>query len=121
MGGCLGVGLYDVDATRGVVSSVVWSETGTPHHPIFPMTEAPTGKAISSRETVTVGDVLADPHYLTTFATTRSEIIVPVFDQAAKQVIGAIDIESETPHAFSRAVQTLLEACSELIRPLWKR
>jgi putative methionine-R-sulfoxide reductase with GAF domain len=85
------------------------------------MTEGLTGRGIVSRDIVTFGDVFADPHYLATFATIRSENIVPVFDQAAKQVIGTIDIESETPHAFSRAVQALIEACSQLIRPLWKR
>jgi putative methionine-R-sulfoxide reductase with GAF domain len=69
---------------------------------------------------VNVGDVAADPRYLTAFGTTRSEIIVPVLDGASQNVVGTIDVESEKPNAFSEEVQTLLEACSKLIRPLWR-
>jgi len=35
--------------------------------------------------------------------------------------LGTIDVESEVPFAFSEEVQTLLESCSEEIRPLWHR
>ena len=65
------------------------------------------------------GEVSADPRYLTAFATTRSEIIVPVFDRAQTSVVGTIVVESEGPNAFSKDVQDLLEACSDVIRPLW--
>jgi len=71
---------------------------------------------------VNVGNVTADPRYLTAFGTTRSEIIVPVFDRAGENVVGTIDVESEKPNAFpEEEVQTLLEACSKVIRPLWRR
>jgi putative methionine-R-sulfoxide reductase with GAF domain len=69
---------------------------------------------------VNVGDVLADPRYLTAFGTTRSEIIIPVFDGAGESVVGTIDVESEKPNAFDKDAQDLLEACSVVIRPLWK-
>ena len=69
----------------------------------------------------TVGDVAADPRYLTAFGTTRSEIIVPVFGGAGGNVVGTIDVESEKPNAFSEDVQAFLEACSTVIRPLWRR
>ena len=49
-----------------------------------------------------------------------SEIIVPVFDREGRSVIGTIDVESEEPNAFNRDFQTLLQACAELIRPLWE-
>lgn len=51
---------------------------------------------------------------------TRSEIIVPVFDRAGKDVVETIDVESEEPHAFSKDIQDLLQACSDVIRPLWE-
>jgi len=70
---------------------------------------------------VNVGNVAADPRYLTAFGTTKSEIIVPVLDGAGENVVGTIDVESEKPNAFPAEVQTLLEACSKVIRPLWLR
>ena len=113
------VGLYRVDYTAGVVTNVVWSGPGAPEHPTFPLSKGLTGAAVAQRQIVNVGEVSADPRYLTAFGTTRSEIIVPVFDREGRIVIGTIDVESEEPNAFGREVQTLLEACSEVIRPLW--
>jgi L-methionine (R)-S-oxide reductase len=115
------VGLYDVDHAAGMVRNVTWSGPGAPEYPTFPLTKGLTGAAIAQKQIVNVGDVLADPRYLTAFGTTRSEIIVPVFDAEGKTVVGTIDIESEKPNAFSKDVQDLLEACSVVIRPLWKR
>ena len=115
------VGLYDVDRAAGTVTNIVWSGPGAPEYPTFPITKGLTGAAISTRKTVNVGDVAADPRYLTAFGTTKSEIIVPVFDRAGENVVGTIDVESEKPNAFPEEVQTLLEACSKVIRPLWRR
>jgi len=115
------VGLYDVDRPEGTVTNIVWSGPGAPEYPTFPITKGLTGSAISTRKTVNVGDVTADPRYLTAFGTTRSEIIVPLLDEAGENVVGTIDVESERPNAFPEEVQTLLEACSKVIRPLWRR
>ena len=115
------VGLYDVDGAGGTVTNIVWSGPGAPEYPTFPVTKGLTGAAISSRKTVNAGDVRTDPRYLTAFGTTRSEIIVPAFDWAGESVVGTIDVESEKPNAFSEDVQALLEACSSVIRPLWRR
>ena len=119
-GGYRWVGLYDVDRAGRLVRNVVWSGAGAPEYPTFPVTKGLTGVAVADRRTVNVGDVASDPRYLTAFSTTRSEIIVPVFEQARGVVIGTIDIESETANAFGADVQALLETCSEVIRPLWE-
>lgn len=87
----------------------------------FPLTRGLTGAAIASRKTVNVGIVGADPRYLTTFDSTKSEIIVPVFDTKGRNIVGTIDVESEISNAFSADLQTLLETCSEISRPLWIR
>jgi L-methionine (R)-S-oxide reductase len=113
------VGLYDVDRLAGVVKNVVWSGLGAPEYPSFPLTKGLTGAVIAKRQIVNVGDVSAYPRYLTAFGSTRSEIIVPVFDREGKAVVGTIDIESEIQNAFDRSVQNLLQDCSEVIRPLW--
>jgi len=114
------VGLYKVDHTAGVVTNVVWSGPGPPEYPSFSLVKGLTGAAVAERQVVNVGEVSADSRYLTAFGTTRSEIIVPVFDRERRSVIGTIDVESEEPNAFGREVQALLKACSEAIRPLWE-
>ena len=113
------VGLYDVDHAAGLVRNLTWSGPGAPEHPTFPLTKGLTSAAVAQKQTVNVGDVSADPRYLTAFGSTRSEIIVPVLDAEANNVVGTIDIESEKPNAFSKDVQDLLESCAAVIRPLW--
>ena len=115
------VGLYDVDRVGGTVTNIVWSGPGAPEYPTFPISKGLTGAAISTRKTVNVGDVAADPRYLTAFGTTKSKIIVPVFDSDGENVVGTIDIESDKPNAFSEDVRALLEDCATVIRPLWRR
>jgi L-methionine (R)-S-oxide reductase len=118
-GGYRWVGLYDVDRADGVVRSIVWSGPGAPEYPTFPITKGLTGAAIAERKTINVGDVAGDPRYLTAFGSTKSEIIVPVFDAARTNVVGTIDVESETVNAFGGDVQRLLESCSDVVQPLW--
>jgi L-methionine (R)-S-oxide reductase len=113
------VGLYDVDHAHGEVKNVVCSGPGAPEFPTFPITKGLTGSVISTGRTVNVGDVAADPRYLTAFGNTRSEIIVPVFDRSLKQVLGTIDVESEAPNAFDENTQRTLEACAEALARLW--
>jgi putative methionine-R-sulfoxide reductase with GAF domain len=113
------VGLYDVLRETGLVTNLVYSGPGAPDYPTFPISKGLTGAAISSRQTVNVGDVHADSRYLSAFASTRSEIIVPLFSRDRDRVVGTLDIESEQPHAFDAATQAFLEQCAEAIRPLW--
>jgi len=115
------VGLYDVDYAAGLVRNVTWNGAGAPEYPVFPLGKGLTGAAIAQRQSINVGDVSADARYLTAFGSTRSEIIVPIFDQYGKTVLGTIDVESEQPNAFERDIQHLLEACSAVIQPLWNR
>jgi putative methionine-R-sulfoxide reductase with GAF domain len=115
------VGLYDVDHDAGLVKNIVWSGPGAPEYPVFSVTKGLTGAAISSGKTINVGNVAADPRYLTAFASTLSEIIVPIFDAAGKDVIGTIDVESESENAFDAETQFLLELCSTTIQPPWLR
>ena len=113
------VGLYDIDHAAGFVKNIAWSGPGEPEHPTFPLTQGLTSAAIAQKQIVNVGDVSADPRYLTAFGTTRSEIIVPILDQAKNRVLGTVDVESEERNAFTSDIEDLLEACSRVIRPLW--
>jgi putative methionine-R-sulfoxide reductase with GAF domain len=113
------VGLYDVNHRSGVVTNLVWSGPSAPAYPTFPMTNGLTGAAVTERATVNVGDVSADGRYLTALGTTRSEIIIPVFDREGASVVGTIDVESEALDAFGKDVEDLLQSCAAMIRPLW--
>ncbi len=119
-GGYSWVGLYDVDHSAGVVANVAWSGPSAPEYPTFPIAGGLTGAAVSQRMTVNVGDVTTDALYLRAFGTTRSEIIIPVFDQQGK-VVGTIDVESEKANAFSPEEQAFWEASSNAIRSLWEQ
>ena len=113
------VGLYDVDHAAQLVKNLVWSGPAPPEYPVFPLSKGLTGSAIAERRTINSGNVAQDPRYLTALSTTRSEIIVPIFDAARDHVIGTLDVESEQPNAFTPAEQAFLETCAAAIRPLW--
>ena len=92
---------------------------GRPDHPRFPATQGLSGSAVASGETVVVGEVREDPRYLPAFRSTRSEIIVPVVDRAARKVVGTIDVESEKVDAFSEEDRAALERCAVALAELF--
>jgi GAF domain-containing protein len=71
------------------------------------------GAAASTRETVIVDDVDADPRYLACSLETRSEIVVPIM--RGGDVLGEIDIDSDRKAAFGQADRELLEAVAGLL------
>jgi putative methionine-R-sulfoxide reductase with GAF domain len=113
------VGLYDVDRLAGEVVNLVWDGPGAPEYPTFPIGKGLTGSAIQESKIINVGDVAADPRYLTAFGSTRSEIIVPIFSEQRDQVVGTIDVESERLNAFDEQTKRVLVACADVIAPLW--
>jgi L-methionine (R)-S-oxide reductase len=115
-GGYRWVGVYDV--TVDEIAVVGWDGVGPPAHPRFPRSQGLCGAAVAAGETVIVDDVAADPRYLTTHTTTRSEIVVPVF--SGDHIVGLIDVESERPDAFGERDRQLLERCAAVIVPLWR-
>lgn len=113
------VGLYEVDRDEAVVRNLVWSGPTAPAFTVFSIGSGLTGSAIAQKKTINVGEVLQDPRYLTALGSTESEIIVPVFDLAGREVVGTIDIESERRKAFNNEIQAFLESCAEVMKPLW--
>jgi L-methionine (R)-S-oxide reductase len=116
VGGYRWVGIYDVDNDE--IRIAAWTGPELPAHPRFPASEGLCGAAAASRETVVVGDVRHDPRYLTTFGTTRSEIVVPVISDG--RVVGLVDVESDRVDAFGTADQKRLERAAAVIEPLWR-
>jgi L-methionine (R)-S-oxide reductase len=104
------VGLYAV--TDHEIAAVGWSGPGPPTHLRFPVTQGLSGAAVAGRRSVVVGDVTADPRYLTTFSSTCSEAIIPVVAPATGAVVGALDVESAERDAFTDADQQALERCA---------
>ncbi len=111
------VGIYDISSEDACVFA--WTGHGPPAFIRFPIGTGLTGEAIRTRSTVVVNDVSKDPRYLTAFAGTCSEIIVPVFDATGTRVVGTIDVESDKLNAFGAPDQTVLEECALALAPLW--
>jgi sigma-B regulation protein RsbU (phosphoserine phosphatase) len=68
--------------------------------------EGVTGAAAQRREAVLVGDVSADPRYISAVPNVRSELAVPLI--VKNRVIGVIDIESPLPDHFTEEHKSLL-------------
>lgn len=66
----------------------------------IPFSRGVCGAAARSRQTQLVADVEAFPGHIACAASTRSEIVVPVFDENAA-LIAVLDIDSDRPAAFS--------------------
>ncbi|MHA3979540.1 GAF domain-containing protein [Halovulum sp. GXIMD14794] len=74
----------------------------------IPFSRGVCGAAARTRETQLVPDVDAFPGHIACASSTRSEIVVPVFDKA-DQVIAVLDIDSDRPDAFTPADAVFLE------------
>ena len=85
------VGVYEVGDDE--IEALGWSGAGAPAFVRFPVGDGLCGAAVAAGETIVVGDVTADVRYLTTFGSTRSEIVVPVRSSSGR-VRGLIDVES---------------------------
>ena len=111
------VGLYAV--TEREIAAIGWNGPGSPAHPRFPVTQGLSGAAVATRQAVVVNDVTADPRYLTAFASTLSEAIVPVLDPATGTVLGTLDVESAERDAFTAADRQALERCAVALTGLF--
>ena len=110
------VGLYDVTETE--VAAIAWTGEIAPAFPRFPRTQGLNGAAVAAGDVVISQDVARDPRYLTAFATTGSEAIVPVLTDD-RQVVGTIDVESDRLNAFSPEDEMFLRRCALALAPLW--
>ena len=111
------VGIYWVDGTDLVLGP--WTGPEATEHTRIPIGTGVCGAAAESGRTEIVPDVNADPRYLACFATTRSEIVVPIFDGG--EVIGEIDIDGSDLDAFDDTDARFLEEVAALLAPLRPR
>lgn len=111
------VGIYDVGPEE--ISIITWSGPTAPTFPRFPVTQGLNGAAVRTGKAVIVGDVQSDPRYLTTFGTTRSEIVLPVYGPGSRAVVGTLDVESEATFAFDDGDASVLQRFANALAPLW--
>jgi GAF domain-containing protein len=109
------VGLYDVGPKE--IAAIAWTGSEAPVFPRFPISKGLCGAAVASGVAVVVNDVSRDSRYLTTFSSTKSEMIVPVKSEG--RVVGLIDVESEKLNAFGDADCQLLGTCAQVLVTLW--
>ena len=67
---------------------------------VIPFDRGVCGAAARTREVQLVPDVEAFPGHIACASSTRSELVLPVFD-ASGAVIGVFDIDSDRPDAFT--------------------
>ncbi len=111
------VGVYWVDGSDLELGP--WTGPQATEHTRIPIGTGVCGAAAASGRTEIVPDVNADPRYLSCFASTRSEIVVPIFDGG--QVVGEIDIDGSDLDAFDQTDARFLEEVAALIAPLRPR
>ncbi|MEC7257019.1 MAG: GAF domain-containing protein [Pseudomonadota bacterium] len=79
----------------------------------IPFSRGVCGAAARTRQVQLVPDVEAFPDHIACASSTRSELVLPVFD-AAGEVIGVFDIDSNAPDAFTQedaeALAAILQA-----------
>ena len=111
------VGVYWVEGTELVLGP--WICPAATEHTRIPIGTGICGAAAASGETEIVDDVNADPRYLACFASTKSEIVVPIF--ADGEVTGEIDIDGSDAGAFDETDGRFLEEVAALLAPLRPR
>ena len=111
------VGIYWVDGSDLVLGP--WIGPEATEHTRIPIGTGVCGAAAESGGTEIVADVNADSRYLACFASTKSEIVVPIFEGGA--VIGEIDIDGSDLDAFDEMDARFLEEVAALVAPLRPR
>jgi GAF domain-containing protein len=80
----------------------------------IPFARGVCGAAARERKTQVVADVELFPGHIACSSSTRSEIVVPVFDGTGA-LIAVLDVDSDTPAAFDATDAEALEAiCAEI-------
>ena len=104
------VGIYLLDHRELVLGPFL----GKPSpHVRIPLGRGICGAAATTKSTIVVDDVHSDPRYLACSIETQSEIVVPIL--RGDRVLGEIDIDSDTPAAFTADDRRMLEAVAAML------
>ena len=111
------IGVYWVEGSDLVLGP--WVGPEATEHTRIPIGTGVCGAAAESGRTEIVPDVNADPRYLSCFASTKSEIVVPIFHEG--EVVGEIDIDGSDLDAFDDTDARFLEEVAAFLAPLRPR
>lgn len=107
------VGFYLVDPTDpGMLVVGPYVGSFSPNVRI-PLTQGLCGAAATTRKTVVVNDVAADPRYLSGSDIVKANMVVPIF--ARHELVAELDIESYFTDTFPKAEQTFAEEIAALV------
>jgi GAF domain-containing protein len=107
------VGFYLVDPTDpGMLVVGPYVGSFSPNERI-PINQGLCGAAATTRQTIVVNDVAADPRYLSGSEIVKANVVVPIF--ARNQLVAELDIESYFTNTFSKAEQTFAEAIAQIV------
>jgi L-methionine (R)-S-oxide reductase len=105
------VGIYLVQENDLVLKAYAGDQET--EHLRIPIGQGICGSAAKEEATIVVPDVCKDPRYLMCFASTRSEIVVPI--KGVNGVLGEIDIDSSRLPAFSQEDRKILEEAASFL------
>jgi GAF domain-containing protein len=112
------VGIYLLEGDELVLAA--WDGPEATEHVRIPIGQGICGLAAREKRTVIVDDVNADSRYLACFPHTRSEIVVPLFAHGG-EVLGEIDIDSDTTAAFTGADEVSLTEVARQLADVYAR
>ena len=76
---------------------------------VIPFSRGVCGAAAKTGETQLVADVNAFPGHIACSSSTRSEVVIPVWNGAG-ELLGVLDIDSDFPNAFTQSDADALDA-----------
>ncbi len=95
-------------------------EIGAPaNHRVINVGEGICGLAAKEKKTVVVDDVSKEENYLACFPSTKSEIVVPIL--RGSDVLGEIDVDSDTLNAFGITDQEILSNAATALSEAWDK
>ena len=112
------VGIYMLQGDELLLEA--WDGSVATEHVKIPIGKGVCGMAASENRAVIVRDVREEPRYLACFATTRSEIVVPIRDSKG-DVIGEIDSDSDQIGAFHGTDLVFLEWLADRLSAKWRK
>lgn len=104
-------GIYLVKGNNLVLGP--WKGKQATEHTKIPIGKGVCGAAAKTGKTEIVSDVSTDDRYLSCFASTRSEIVVPIKKNG--KIIGEIDIDSDVTDAFDTQDAVFLEKIADML------
>lgn len=105
------VGIYMVAGEELVLGP--WRGKEATEHIRIPIGTGICGAAASTGNVEVVDDVNEDNRYLACFVSTKSEIVVPIKKEG--KVVAEIDVDSNTPHAFTQRDVSFLQRLAVLL------